>query len=259
MKDNKFGQLFENATSSVAPHCGAVYVHFNDLKLSKENALRIDILRGNDVEFKYPQLCLGNDHLDYKVKPLLRYVNKFDDEIYRLLSSNFGCCKEEAGIFKFHEDNRYDICYAEGSKHNHQNWRGGYYDHVLMTMQIASKLVDQYYYTTDMRWVSRGNFLKVLYFHDIEKIHKYGFFKDKTAYLNTWGTQEKLNMYRVALKERYNIVFTPDEMNALEYIHGEGEDYSPYNRTMTPLAAICHAADILSARVFFNESEVNGY
>ena len=49
-----------------------------------------------------------------------------------------------------------------------------------------------------------------------------------------------------------NLDFTPEEWIALKYIHGEGDDYSGKERKMNRVGAICHAADVLSARVLFD-------
>ena len=45
-----------------------------------------------------------------------------------------------------------------------------------------------------------------------------------------------------------------EERNALHYIHGEShKEYDPLVRKAGPLAAFCHAADTLSARMWFDE------
>jgi hypothetical protein len=56
------------------------------------------------------------------------------------------------------------------------------------------------------------------------------------------------------LAKDYGITFTPEEANALRYIHGEPEaEYNPDTRLMGPLAAFCHSIDTMSARMWHDE------
>ena len=128
---------------------------------------------------------------------------------------------------------------AKGSGSNHQAWEGGYLDHLGETMRLALTLYDRLSYTRELPF-SLDSAMIVLYFHDIEKIWKYadGTLIDKVEWLTN------------ILPEDYNIVFTLEELNALKYIHGEGDDYAKDERKMNALAAFCHSCDILSARMW---------
>ncbi len=57
-------------------------------------------------------------------------------------------------------------------------------------------------------------------------------------------------LFREAKLQEYGIVLTPDQMNALTYVEGEGKDYSNRRRVMGPLAAFCHSCDTMSARIW---------
>lgn len=90
--------------------------------------------------------------------------------------------------------------------------------------------------------------LIVLYFHDVEKIWKYttglpeGFDKDR--------------FYDEVLPREYNVAFSPEERNALHYVHGESDsEYSPTERKAGPLAALCHSADHISARMWHSDGQ----
>jgi hypothetical protein len=53
--------------------------------------------------------------------------------------------------------------------------------------------------------------------------------------------------------EKYDLNISPEEENALKYIHWEWKDYSEHSRIMWPLAGFCHMLDIASARIFFSK------
>ena len=166
------------------------------------------------------------------------------------------------GVLKFHDDHLEEILTAKGSSHNHQAWYGGYHDHVVQCLTIADDL-----------WKGTAGYLEcgvpgyaprlvknelmfkfenvalVLYFHDIEKIFKYG--GRRSIYDEKVLTNKDIWYYGI-LPEKYGIRFEHNELNALEYIHGEGNDYKKDERVMHPLAAFCHTVDVLSARVFHN-------
>ena len=48
------------------------------------------------------------------------------------------------------------------------------------------------------------------------------------------------------------IILTPEEENGMKYVEGEFDDYSNRRRAMGPLAALCHLADVTSARIGFD-------
>lgn len=148
-------------------------------------------------------------------------------------------------IFQFHWDFRDKIEAAKGSSHNHQAWPGGYLDHITDSFRICEVLFSKLSlirpFPPDVNFDSA---LIVIYFHDIEKIWKY-----------TDGTIiDKEKWYTEYLPAR-GITFTETELNALQYIHGENDDYRKDKRVMNELAALCHAADNLSARLWHSQGE----
>jgi len=145
-------------------------------------------------------------------------------------------------ILAFHEEFRDKIYASKGSSHNHQNWEGGYADHIADACQIAKLLersLANHFYEMP---TNINSAIIVLYFHDIEKIWKY-----------TDGTFiDKVEWYEKILPDR-GITFSSEELNALRYTHGEGDDYRKDARVMNELAALCHAADNLSARMWHSK------
>ena len=150
-------------------------------------------------------------------------------------------------ILDFHREHSELIHASRGSQTKHQAWTGGYVDHLAEIFRIAEA---SYAALNSIRSLpfSLDQALIVLYFHDIEKIWKYtkglpkGFDKDR--------------YFDVTLREKYGITFSANERNALHYIHGEPDaEYDPLIRKAGPLAAFCHAADILSARMWFDEGK----
>ena len=57
-------------------------------------------------------------------------------------------------------------------------------------------------------------------------------------------------------KKQARLAFNPMRPIAqgglLKYVHGEGDDYRKDRRVMSPLAALCHMADVGSARILFD-------
>ncbi len=145
-------------------------------------------------------------------------------------------------IAHFHEHHLELFNRAKGSSGNHQWWTGGYRDHIQQCLDIARKLYDTFNFSFPL-----NSALRVLYFHDLEKLFKYG---DGTI-INKW------TVFVEGLPNIYGIRFTPEELNALKYIHGEGEDYSKEKRVMGELAAFCHCCDVLSARCFYGSQTLN--
>lgn len=148
-------------------------------------------------------------------------------------------------ILQFHEIYRTEVEASWGSKSKHQAWPGGYVDHLAETFRMAEVMYDSLSQLHPLPF-SRDSAVIVLYFHDLEKIWKYthglpeGF--DKTKFLFE------------TLAKDYEIKFTPEEANALRYIHGEPEaEYNPDTRLMGPLAAFCHSIDTMSARMWHDE------
>jgi len=151
-------------------------------------------------------------------------------------------------VLQFHDDHVEEIAVAHGSSHNHQAWPGGYQDHIVQCLTLAEsqhELLSNYMIPNGLPFrVSEAAL--VLYFHDIEKIFKYG--KKSHKYHSKQITDKNIWYYGI-IPEKYDIHFSDDELNALEYVHGE-HDYVGTERKMRPLAAFCHCVDVMSARIF---------
>jgi len=146
-------------------------------------------------------------------------------------------------ILDFHQEFKDKIYTAKGSSYNHQAWPGGYADHIADAFRICEVLCSQLPKIRPIN-VNYDSALIVIYFHDIEKMWKY-----------TDGTLiDKEKWYNEYLPSR-GITFTEEELNALRYTHGEVDDYRKDARVMNQLAAICHAADNVSARLWFDDGK----
>lgn len=135
---------------------------------------------------------------------------------------------------------------APGSSGNHQDWEGGYFDHIKAVMNHAIMLYEQ------LDKVSRLDFsledaLVVLFLHDIEKPIKYVQTSDKHLYRRVLKSDDEI---KKEIIDYYQVKLTQEHYDAIKYIHGEGDDYSKNKRVMSPLAAFCHCCDVMSARIF---------
>lgn len=150
--------------------------------------------------------------------------------------------------FQLYADNEKIFEIAKGSNVKHQDWVGGYIDHINETMNIAVVLYDSLNSLRDLKF-SLSDALLVLFLHDIEKPWKYSGCKKSFEFFNSFETTKDFQKYII---QRYGFVITPEQTNALLYIHGENEDYDPYIRKQKPLAAFVHNCDIISARIWFD-------
>lgn len=141
---------------------------------------------------------------------------------------------------------------AQGSKHNHQAWQGGYFDHVQEIMNIAYQL----YHTFDaLRPLpyALSDALLVVFLHDIEKPWKYELNdQGRLDEIEELRDKEAQHRFRAQKLAEYGIVLTPEQQNGMRYVEGELKDYSGWERKMNPLAALCHMADVASARIWFD-------
>jgi hypothetical protein len=172
-----------------------------------------------------------------------------------------------ANLGWFHQEHLPLMQKAKGSSHNHQAWEGGYLDHLQQCLVLGDKLYDTLYRIEPLPF-RKDSALVVLYFHDIEKIWNYGRdanresqndltkFAPRQPYpaIPDWipAGFEKWDWVGTLLSVFYNITIYDEEWNALKYIHGEGDDYKKDERVMGPLAAFCHAVDVMSARIYFD-------
>jgi len=171
---------------------------------------------------------------------LLNYLNQCAGETYY------------DGMMNFHRDYLSLIEKAKGSQSKHQAWPGGYIDHLVECMRIGENIYRSLkeIRKVDIYWPS---VVKVLYFHDVEKIFKYNEEVDlnKANQLVKDAVYAKDWFYRETLPNWYNVHFNDNEYNALIHIHGEKE-YGK-ERIICPLGAFCHCCDILSARMWYDK------
>lgn len=143
------------------------------------------------------------------------------------------------------EDNIARFKEAPGSISKHQAWKGGYIDHLNETMKIAESI----YAITNMKRehsFSIGDVILVLFLHDLEKPFKY--VEPKTNF----NSDNDKEIFINNLIDKYEIVLSQEQKNALKYIHGEGADFSLTERIQSPLSAFCHICDVFSARIWFD-------
>lgn len=134
---------------------------------------------------------------------------------------------------------------APGSQSKHQAWAGGYIDHLEEVMNFARSLYELMNNERRLSF-SLSDALLVLYLHDIEKPFKY------TAPVREFKSDEEKKEFLMEVVLKYNFKLTDDHLNALKYIHGEGDDYNPITRLQGPLAAFVHICDVASARIWFD-------
>lgn len=153
---------------------------------------------------------------------------------------------------QYHREHREFIDQAMGSGHNHQAWVGGYRAHLEQFFALALSIgkVFTVEFIGSMKEVPWESVVLVGYFHDIEKMHKYSDLSNVEPWRST--RFDKDNYLRFVLRDRWGIILTEEELDAIKYVHGEGDDYRKDRRVMSPLAALCHMADVGSARILFD-------
>lgn len=144
---------------------------------------------------------------------------------------------------------------ARGASHNHQVWEGGYWDHITEVMNLACVLHDQLSSLRPLPF-SKSDALLVLFLHDLEK--PWRFTKEANG---EWtqskdlNTEEDKRRFRSKILAQYDIVLTPDQYNALTYVHGELDDYRSDRRVINELGVLCHSCDYLSARLWYDHAK----
>lgn len=142
---------------------------------------------------------------------------------------------------------------ASGASHNHQAWPGGYEDHITEAMNIGVTLFDTLNSARALPF-TKSDVLLVLFLHDLEKPFRYSYDKDRNLLIAP-GLSEKVakSAKRNEIITKYGIVLDVQHINAMKYVEGiRDEDYTPGARTMGELASLCHCADTLSARLWYN-------
>ena len=140
-----------------------------------------------------------------------------------------------------------------GSSYNHQTWRGGYRNHVEEVMNLAYILYPLLNGLRRLKF-SLDEALFVSFIHDMDKLFRYEIVDGKMVTKAQYSPESFKNTGRF-LKKHYGYALSADEMNALQYVHGEGKDYSSKRRAMNELAAFVHCCDIISARIWFDKGK----
>jgi len=146
---------------------------------------------------------------------------------------------------------RFQYRQSPGSSGNHQAWYGGYLDHVSEMINIGMVM---YYALNEKRKLpfTHVDIILVALLHDIEK--PWRFCSDEEL---AKGSKADRAQFRDQIIAQYNIRLTNEQRNAIKYVEGEGPDYTNGQRIMGPLAAFCHAADTLSARMWHDRPLIN--
>jgi hypothetical protein len=208
--------------------------------------------RGESTEIQGPD---RSDNRSFELgEKALPHRTSSSPKTYLLLEDFLGMLKEEtAGKFRrLYQDHKEKIEEAKGSSFNHQNWVGGYNDHVLEMLNIADKL----YWTLNLCRQLPFSFADVIIcilVHDVEKPWK----DEATEYILGAPSKIERHSRRISLVETYGIELTEDQSNGVFYAEGEHQDYSRHERRMRELAAFVHACDVISARMWHDRPLLN--
>lgn len=155
------------------------------------------------------------------------------------------------GCLQLLAENRALFELAPGSTNNHQNWPGGYSDHIQEIMNIAVVLYHRLGALRPLPF-SLSDLLLVVYLHDVEKPWKYELRDDgQLHHRPEMETKEDHQRFRMAKLAAYGITLTEAHENGIRYAEGELGDYTNRRRMMGPLACVAHMCDVCSARLWF--------
>lgn len=167
--------------------------------------------------------------------------------------------QEAINLFFDNEDNSARFERAPGSRGAHHAWEGGYQEHLRQTMMIAAHNFQLFTDTgrfdelSEEEQFTLSDALTVMFLHDIEKMFMYDFSEDGSIITAINMTKADRKAFQRSIIEKYGFVLTPAMENALLHVEGvRDEYYVPGERADQPLAALCHAADNLSARGFYD-------
>lgn len=179
--------------------------------------------------------------------------------LWEWLDTIEGPNKEALERFFAYGDHRKRLERAPGSRSAHHNWEGGWAEHERQTMMIVAHLHELFVATgridelPESERFTLSDALTVMFLHDIEKPFVYGL--SETGEIITEHPMKKLErkLFRQDVIEQYGFVVTPTMENALLHVEGvRDEYYVAGERADEPLAALCHAADNVSARGFYD-------
>ncbi len=157
------------------------------------------------------------------------------------------------GCRKLLEENKELFQSTYGSVHNHQTWEGGYYDHIREVMNLGGELFCMLKELNRPLSFTLSDVYLVMFLHDIEKPWKYEYDGNgNRVIIESLRDKEAQHQFRKDKLGEYGITLNSIQANAMRYVEGENRDYSPDKRVMNELAAICHCADLISARIFYD-------
>lgn len=164
-------------------------------------------------------------------------------------------------VKRFMEDSDHGnrLLWAPGSRGAHHAWEGGYAEHLRQTMMIVAHDFEIFTHTgrlgelTELEQFTLSDALTVLFLHDIEKPFIYDFDEQGNVLKRVEMNKAERKVFQRSVINQYGFALTPTMENALRHVEGvRDEHYIPGERVDHPLAALCHAADNLSARGFYD-------
>lgn len=164
-----------------------------------------------------------------QIRSIGEYLNLID-------GSNGVACRE------MFEQYRNIFTKAPGSKVKHQAWEGGYVQHLCQCMAVAEFLYEPIKKVGGLDF-DLSDAILVLFLHDLEKPFKY--VEDRV-----FNSDSEKSDFIKTMTSDFNIILNEKHLNALKYIHGEGDDYSPTVNIQWPLSAFVHVCDVISARIW---------
>ena len=188
--------------------------------------------------------------------PRERLERSFEQWLTRINGVNGEIIREQ--IMKDPEINHL-ILTAPGSRRAHQAFPGGYREHMRQTMMIASHLYELTQMTGAFNHLppeerfDESDALLVMFLHDIEKPFLFEMKPDDTVGFRTQMTKPERTQFRDDFIVHHGFQLDDRHQNALDHVEGVRDHlYVPGQRADKPLAALCHAADNLSARLFYD-------
>lgn len=177
------------------------------------------------------------------------------DELIELIDE-----PNRSSVQRIVQDHRALFEQARGSTHNHQTWEGGYIDHVTDGMNYTRHLYSMTAGLGRPLPFSLSDALLIFFLHDLEKPWRILVQASGQA-INKPGldTKAAFKAFREAKLTEYGVALTPDQLNGLTYVEGEGNDYKSTQRVMNELAAFCHMVDVWSARIAFDYPAPSGH
>ncbi|MEO5950535.1 MAG: hypothetical protein ABIQ04_03745 [Candidatus Saccharimonadales bacterium] len=201
---------------------------------------------------------------DWQVVPTeIIHIRRQGDEYPELTFEDWvECIEGENGaaieILLDDQDHRSRLGTAPGSRDAHHAWQGGYVEHVRQTMFFAAQnflFMQQSGVLSslpDEEQFDLSDALTVMFLHDIEKPFMYRIDNDGLIETTTDMSKDERKTFRQSIIDTYGFVITPTMYNALQFVEGVRDSaYIPGKRADEPLAALCHAADNLSARAYY--------